>query len=296
MTVAYLAADGFEQELEAELGARTIERWERLFLARPGRRPAWAQNVWFEPQKKRIASIKDAARTLTAVQRNWALASVAHHRRAALIQAQLPHVSGRPIAPYSQLPTAPLGSWALIERDTLIMSAHCESAFQNGVVPFVEDREGPPSRAYLKLWEALTLSGRWPSAKERVIDLGSAPGGWTWALAELGAQVTSVDKAPLADAVAARPNVHSIQASAFALDPSEHDVSWVFSDVICYPSRLLALVERWMKVHPQASFVCSIKRQGPPDAESVRRFMNIEGATVRHLSVNRHELTFMRFA
>ena len=34
--------------------------------------------------------------------------------------------------------------------------------FANGEVAFVEDRAGPPNRAYLKLWEALVRLGRWP--------------------------------------------------------------------------------------------------------------------------------------
>jgi Predicted SAM-dependent methyltransferase len=59
-------------------------------------------------------------------------------------------------------------------------------------------------------------------------------------LAKLGARVIAVDKAPLDPAVAALPGVEIRQASAFALDPAEiGPVDWLFSDVICYPARLL---------------------------------------------------------
>ncbi len=71
----------------------------------------------------------------------------------------------------------------------------------------IEDHIGPPSRAYLKLWEALVRFGRWPAPGDRCLDLGASPGGWTWVLAKLGANVTAVDKAPLAPAVAAMPGV-----------------------------------------------------------------------------------------
>lgn len=296
MTVTgYLAAEGFERELETELGD-VSERYGRLMIA-PGapREVAWAQNVWIDPVRAKVASIKDAARTLRAVQRNWVLYSHEHHRRAALIEAELPVVKRREVEPYSELPAAPLGSWTLADRDTLVYSARCSSPFPHGEVRFVEDKEGPPSRAYLKLWELFTLTRAWPTPGELCLDLGSAPGGWTWVLAERGARVISVDKAPLEARVAARGNVEHRQESAFGLDPkSVGQVDWLFSDVICYPARLLSLVERWMKAGAAKRFVCTIKFQHETDHETARRFAAIEGSKLVHLSHNRHELTWYR--
>ena len=54
----------------------------------------------------------------------------------------------------------------------------------------------------------------------------------------------AVDKAPLDPAVAAMPGVTVRQESAFGLAPEPAD--WLFSDVIAYPERLLALVQRWI--------------------------------------------------
>ena len=292
---AYLAPEGFERDLEAELGD-VAERYGRLMLAPgPAREVAWAQNVWLDPVRVPVASIKDAARSLRAVQRNWALYSHDHHRRAALIEAELPVVKSREIAPYSELPSAPLGSWTLLDRDTLLYAARCSSPFPHGEVRFVEDKRGPPSRAYLKLWELFTLTRAWPRPGELCLDLGSAPGGWTWALAERGARVISVDKAPLEPRVAALPNVEHRMESAFGLDPkSVGSVDWLFSDVICYPARLYALVERWMKAGAARRFVCTIKFQHETDHETARRFAAIEGSKLAHLSHNRHELTWYR--
>lgn len=292
---AYLAPEGFERELELELGDVT-ERYGRLLVAPgPPRAPAWAQNVWLEPERVTIASIKDAARTLRSVQRNWVSCAHDHHRRAALIEAELPVVKSKPIEPFSELPSAPLGSWTLLDRDTLLYSARCSSPFPNGEVRFVEDKEGPPSRAYLKLWELFTLSRQWPKAGERCLDLGSAPGGWTWVLAKLGADVLSVDKAPLDPRVAALSNVEHRLESAFGIDPrSIEPVDWLFSDVICYPPRLYALVERWMAAGAATRFVCTIKFQHETDHETARRFAAIEGSRLVHLSYNRHELTWYR--
>jgi len=109
------------------------------------------------------------------------------------------------------------------------------------------NRRGPPSRAYLKLWEALTVFGCRPEPGETCLDLGASPGGWSWALQGMGAHVVSVDKAPLAPEIARLPGIEHRQESAFALDPRViGPVDWVFSDVVCYPERLLALVERWL--------------------------------------------------
>jgi 23S rRNA (cytidine2498-2'-O)-methyltransferase len=176
----------------------------------------------------------------------------------------------------------------------VLASPECSSPFANGEVRFVEDTEGPPSRAYLKLWETFTLTRAWPKAGEKVLDLGSAPGGWSFVLAELGADVLSVDKAPLDERVARRPNVTHRRMSAFALDPAEvGPVDWLFSDVICYPERLLKLVRRWMEAGVER-FVCTLKFQGETDHATAERFAEIEGGRLMHLSHNRHELTFVR--
>ena len=160
---------------------------------------------------------------------------------------------------------------------------------------FVEDRTGPPSRAYLKLWEALTLIGQRPGPGDVCLDLGSSPGGWSWALTRMGARVISVDKAPLDPTVAHLPGIEYRRESAFALDPiSVGCVDWLFSDVVCYPARLLALVERWLEAGTCRRFVCTIKFQGATDHATAARFAAIPGSTLRHLFHNRHELTWIR--
>src|SRR4051794_29833230 len=150
---AYLAAEGRVAELAHELGL--IEHaHERLLLASgPPRPAAWAQNAWLDPVTIPIGSISDAARRLRAIQRNWAAYAPRHHRRAMLIQERLPSISAKPLVFGEMPPAAPLGSWTLLDPNTLLAAPHCTSAFPNGEVRFVEDRAGPPSRAYLKLWE-----------------------------------------------------------------------------------------------------------------------------------------------
>src|SRR4051812_51631 len=221
MTTAYLAAEGFEPQLGEELGRAgvTIRAHGRLLIADKAVPAAWAANIWHDCVELPVGSIGAAAKALREVQRNWAMYAPLHHRRAALIQERLPHVSAKPIVFPTAAPTAPLGSWTLLAPDRLLAAAHCSSPFANGEVAFVEDRTGPPNRAYLKLWGALVRLGQWPGPGERCLDLGASPGGWTWVLARLGAEVIAIDKAPLDPRVAAMPGVIWRGESAFALDP-----------------------------------------------------------------------------
>ena len=209
-----------------------------------------------------MASVKQAADALRAMQRNWAATRSAHFRRMALIAERLPPVKARPLVFPCAAPTSHLGAWTLLAPDRLLASPTKTSPFPNGECRFVEDRTGPPSRAYLKLWEACTLLGRWPAPGETCIDLGAAPGGWTWALAQLGAQVIAVDKAPLDPDGGSHARRHgSRQDSAFGLAPQP--VDWLFSDVIAYPGPA-ACAGATLAWRPGAMrrIVCTIKFQG----------------------------------
>jgi 23S rRNA (cytidine2498-2'-O)-methyltransferase len=298
---AYLAAEGFEPDLAEELrraGVRIAAWHGRLALSpNPPRATAWALDTWTAPREIEAPSVKAAADALRAIQRNWACYAAAHHRRSALITERLPPVKARPLAFPAPAPQGHLGAWTLLAPDRLLASPTKTSPFVNGEVAFIEDREGPPSRAYLKLWEALTRLGRHPQPGETCLDLGASPGGWTWVLARLGARVAAVDKAPLDPRIVAMPGVTVRQESAFGLEPrTEPPVEWLFSDVICYPARLLALVQRWIAAGAARNLVCTIKFQGETDHEVAAAFAAIEGAVVFHGAHNKHELTFARLA
>jgi 23S rRNA (cytidine2498-2'-O)-methyltransferase len=292
----YLAPDGFLAELIEELGVDVVETHGPLVLARgPQRSVAWAANVWRDPQRLNIASIGDAAKQLRAIQRNWALCPNVHHRRASLIAEKLPKVSAKPLVFGAPAPSAPLGSWMLIAPDTMLAAADCASPFANGEAHFIEDKDGPPSRAYLKLWEAFTVLGIRPAPGDLCLDLGSSPGGWTWVLQSCGARVISVDKAALEPRIAELPGVEVRRESAFGLDPrSVGPVDWLCSDVVCYPERLLGLVERWIASGQVRRFLCTIKFQGATDFATQKRFAALPGSRLLHLHHNKHELTWVR--
>ena len=291
---AYLAAEGYETPLAEELArAGLAVTWHGRLALSPGApvRSAWALDVWTAPVESEVASVKAAADALRGVQRNWAGYAAGHHRRSALIQARLPPVSARPLVFPQAAPVSHLGAWTLLAPDRLLASATKTSPFPNGEVTFVEDRLGPPSRAYLKLWEACTRLGIWPQPGETCLDLGASPGGWTWAVAMLGASVLAIDKAPLDPAVSAMLGVTWREGSAFAMEPEP--VDWLFSDVIAYPARLLALVQKWIAAGAAGRIVCTVKLQGGTDHDAVDAFAAIPGGRVVHLFHNKHELTFM---
>ena len=291
----YLAARGYVDEVIADLG-EVVAVHDRLVFAEGPPRPApWAQNIWFEPVRIPIGSIGEGAKALRAIQRNWALYAFQLHRRAHLIEAQLPPLRPKRLPFPSDLPTSPLGSWTLLDANTIIAAPHCSSPFIHGEVEFEENKTVPPNRAYLKLWEALTLVGMRPGPGELCLDLGASPGGWSWALHETGARVIAVDKAPLDPEVTALPRLTVRQQSAFALAPSEiGPVDWLCSDVVCYPDRLLALIRRWLDSGLARRFICTVKFQGATDHDAARAFTAIPGSRLLHLHHNKHELTWIK--
>jgi len=140
----------------------------------PPVRAAWALDTWLKPREFPAPSVKAASDTLRAMQRNWAAYGADHHRRMALITARLPPVRARPLVFPEATTASHLGAWTLLAPARMLASATKSSRFVNGECLFVEDHAGPPSRAYLKLWEALVELGRWPTPGEQCIDLGAS--------------------------------------------------------------------------------------------------------------------------
>lgn len=107
------------------------------------------------------------------------------------------------------------------------------------------------SRSTLKLAEAiftlLTEQERNSSLRPglRAVDLGAAPGGWTWQLAHRGLRVTSIDNGPMAPSVMATGLVEHIRADGFTWRP-QRPVEWLVCDMVEQPTRIAALVADWI--------------------------------------------------
>ena len=292
----YLAPIGLEERLKQELPT-IVSQYGRLLIAEgPPQSVHWAQNIWFDPQFIPFHSVSDAAKKLRSLKKLWSHYPYKNIRRGELISAQLPYFSPKPLSFPNVLPEAPLGSWTLIDSQTLLASPCCSSPFAHGEVHFQESRI-PPGRAYLKLWEILLKMGRRPKAKEVCLDLGASPGSWTWALQQMGAEVVAVDRALLSPSLAQLPNTAFLKKDAFSLFPGDLHLprlDWVFCDVVCAPQKLFDWVQRWLgeKVH----FVCTLKFQGNGGTEIIREFEKIEGGRLVHLFHNKHELTWYKLS
>jgi 23S rRNA (cytidine2498-2'-O)-methyltransferase len=294
----YLAIHKFDKELERELemrGLKVAMKKDRFYLVE-GNHPAmiWAQVTGFEMEFQEVSSINDCVKKLKALGRNWALFSVAFHRRAELIESELPKFNTKPIPFRHPLPTLPMGLWALWDQNLMVATQKTSSPFPLGEMEFREDKIMPPSRAYLKLWEFFTLYAPEEMSGGNSLDVGSCPGGWTWVLRTLDFdKVHSVDKAPLEKRIMDLGKIDFRQESAFGLDPKDFgEIDWFCSDIICYPERLLNLVNRF-RAHGQVkNFVCTIKYQSETDWENTLKFLEIPGSRIVHLHHNKHEVTW----
>jgi 23S rRNA (cytidine2498-2'-O)-methyltransferase len=258
--------------------------------------PVWAKNTWPHLIEIQFGSISDASKQLKNLGLRWSHYPHKNHRKAELISQSLKIASNEPLAfPFKNPPNKPIGSFTLISSDLILASNQCPQRFSQGDLKFIEDTDSPPSRAYLKLWEFFSRTNTLPLPGSSCIDLGSCPGGWTWVLARLGAQVVSVDRAPIDPRVAKMPEVTFLQGNAFTLDPTQFEkMDWVFSDVICEPPRLLELVQKWIQVFPNANFACSVKFKGKTDFETLEQLLKITDSRVMHLCHNKNEFTWYR--
>jgi 23S rRNA (cytidine2498-2'-O)-methyltransferase len=288
----YLAPEGLEPRLEKEL-IDTPQRYGNLFLSStPPEKVHFVQNIWYEPQWEKIESISTAVKKLKSIQRNWALYPYQSIRRSKLIEEGLPFLSKKPIEFPSEIPKSPLGSFTLIDTNTLLYSPKCSSLFPNGEVLFQETIM-PPSRAYLKLWEVFTLLQKMPKKNENCLEIGASPGSWTYVLAHLGATVYCIDKAPLDDSLMKLSNVHFQKGDAFSLKPASFPpIDWFCSDIICYPEKLYEFLTNWLPVCK--NFVCTLKFQGEAHYDAISLFEKIPGSQIFHLFHNKHELTWVK--
>lgn len=107
-----------------------------------------------------------------------------------------------------------------------------------------------PSRSTLKLAEAFEvfLSMReqeiFLKPGQTAVDLGAAPGGWTWQLVSHGMQVLAVDNGPLKGPVATHSAVTHLRVDGFKFRPKQA-VDWLVCDMVEQPKRVSQLILDW---------------------------------------------------
>jgi 23S rRNA (cytidine2498-2'-O)-methyltransferase len=130
-------------------------------------------------------------------------------------------------------------------------SAHAwNSAWPMGI-PRLKMPRDVPSRSTLKLAEAfgvfLTDAEQLRLLRPglRAVDLGAAPGGWTWQLAHRGIRVTAVDNGPMKGSVADDSLVTHLREDGLTWRPGR-PVDWLVCDIVLQPIRIAELVARWI--------------------------------------------------
>jgi 23S rRNA (cytidine2498-2'-O)-methyltransferase len=106
---------------------------------------------------------------------------------------------------------------------------------------------GVPSRSTLKLAEAFMqfVPGRVFEPGLSAVDLGASPGGWSWQLVKRGFHVVAVDNGPMDAALLETGQVKHRRTDGFHYTPPD-PVDWMVCDMVESPSRIAALVARWI--------------------------------------------------
>jgi 23S rRNA (cytidine2498-2'-O)-methyltransferase len=118
-------------------------------------------------------------------------------------------------------------------------------------IPRLKFPRGAPSRSTLKLEEALL---HFLDERERAdllqpgmtaVDLGAAPGGWTWQLVKRHLRVTAVDNGALEPSLLASGVVEHVRTDGFRYRPPK-PVQWMVCDIVEQPIRIADLAARWL--------------------------------------------------
>lgn len=118
-------------------------------------------------------------------------------------------------------------------------------------IPRLKMPHQAPSRSTLKLAEALltliedSKLRRLMQPGMRAVDLGAAPGGWTWQLSNRGLRVIAVDNGPLKGEVRDDSLVEHVRADGFKYRPRK-PVDWMVCDMVEQPIRIAQLAADWL--------------------------------------------------
>lgn len=108
-----------------------------------------------------------------------------------------------------------------------------------------------PSRSALKLeeaWKVLLPPEQelaYLGGGKQAVDLGAAPGGWTWQLVRQGMMVTAVDNGPMNAQLMASGHVEHIEADGYQWRP-RRGVDWMVCDIVDHPRRTAAMAVDWL--------------------------------------------------
>lgn len=171
-----------------------------------------------------------------------------------------------------------------------------------GALPRITLPPEAPSRAWLKMeqalaWLGLDAPGRLTGST--ALELGSAPGGASWALLQRGMKVIGVDTAAMDPLVLAHPGFQHLRTTAGDLPRSAlpAQIDLLASDMNLHPGLVLRYIERLAAMTQPRWLILTLKindadveAQIPALLQQLRRFVPGE-VFARQLHANRREIT-----
>lgn len=110
-----------------------------------------------------------------------------------------------------------------------------------------------PSRAYLKVLDGIDYAGAVLNENEHALEVGSSPGGATYALLQKGLSVEGIDPGSMADICLSHPKFYHHHSSIqdFKVYELRDHVQWLFVDMNLPPEGTLREIEKVVeKVRP----------------------------------------------
>ncbi|MEO7917500.1 MAG: 23S rRNA (cytidine(2498)-2'-O)-methyltransferase RlmM [Dokdonella sp.] len=120
-----------------------------------------------------------------------------------------------------------------------------------GGIPRLKFPHEAPSRSTLKLDEGLLVlldddeRERWLKPGMTAVDLGAAPGGWTWQLVRRSIHVTAIDNGPMDSRLMDSGLVEHHRVDGFRYQPPK-PVDWMVCDMVEQPRRVAARMAEWL--------------------------------------------------
>jgi 23S rRNA (cytidine2498-2'-O)-methyltransferase len=168
-------------------------------------------------------------------------------------------------------------------------------------IPRLKFPRSAPSRSTLKLEEAFLVlmsddeRARWLKAGMTAVDLGAAPGGWTWQLAHRSIHVTAIDNGPMDPDLMQSGVVTHLREDGFRFRP-RRPVDWLVCDMVEQPRRIAELIARWLDESACRYAIFNLKLPMKKRFEETRLCLDIVRAAAfdvraRQLYHDREEIT-----
>lgn len=163
-------------------------------------------------------------------------------------------------------------------------------------IPRLKCPHDAPSRAAIKLeeaWQVFLMPKQREKALRsgmRAVDLGAAPGGWSWQLVRRGIQVTAVDNGAMAPILMESGLVEHRQMDAFRYTPPS-SMDWMVCDIVEQPRRVAQLVARWLANEWCHQCIFNLKLPMKKRYEEIQLCTNLIIETLCKVKIS-YELTF----